>query len=150
MDNEKYETILLNLKIIGMIPRNGRVKRSSNGTITLEGDNILVPLKRYFLADGRRNTISDMNSILNETGSQIKLLLGNTNVVDVCYKLTEENRHIMLQITNIYKELEKSIDGIENLKVTYRDDVKTSALLDLILSKIKVQLDDIRRKIQIT
>jgi len=135
MDNSKYEEVLLNLKILSMIPRNGKIKRSgngnSNGNITLERDDILVPLKRFIYNDGRKKSVTDINCILDETFTLLKYLSNMES--------TKENIN---KSTVICKELLNSKKGLHNLKDTYKDDIKICASIELVLDKINHQLSE--------
>ena len=147
MEESKYDQIILNLKILSMVPRNGRIKRSDNGTITLENDDLLVPIKRYIYNDGRRQTIMDINSILDETFSMIKIIMSSKRLTDSNFESCDSNRHLINQLNVIYNELEKSKKGLENLQTTYKEDIKTCATLDLLVEKIDFNLAEINRKI---
>jgi hypothetical protein len=147
MDSYKYDQVVLNLKILGMVPRNGRIKRSDNGSITLENDDILVPVKRYIFNNGRKQSLIDINIILEEAFSLIKIILLSKRIVDNKYQVCDDNRQLMSQLNVIYNELKKSKKGIENLQNTYKDDIKTCASFDLMFEKINFNLMEINRKI---
>lgn len=147
MDSYKYDQVVLNLKILGMVPRNGKIKRSDNGTITLENDDLFVPVKRYIFNDGRKQSITDINSILEEAFSLIKIILLSKRIIDNEFKVCDDNRQLMSQLNVIYNELKKSKKGIENLQNTYKDDIKTCASFDLMIEKINFNLMEINRKI---
>lgn len=149
MDSNKYDQILLNLKILGMVPRNGRIRRSDNGTITLENDDLLVPVKRYIYNDGRKQSILDINSILDEAFSLINIILSSKKMIENDFQLCDANRQLINQLQVIHDELSKSKKGIENLKTTYKDDIKTCASFDLMMDKINLHLGEITRKIVI-
>ena len=69
-------------------------------------------------------SISEINSILNETHLYIsEMLKSNYN-------------HLNVELTNIlYNELSNCINGISNLKFTYKDDLNISSQLDIIILK---------------
>jgi hypothetical protein len=146
MDTNKYENILLNLKIISMIPRNGKIKRSDNGSITLENQDLLVPFKRYLFGDGRRQSLSDINGILEETFSILKILINSKSLVDTNFQLTDDNIMVWNQIHVIFKELHRSRLGLNHLKNTYKDDFKIVASIELIIDKVSFQIKEMTRK----
>ena len=147
MDLEKYQQIILNLKIIGQIPRNGKIRRAGHGGITLEGESILTPAKRTILGDSRNQSVSDINGILQESFSLLKLLLNHKLVVAGDYKETDENRHLLQQIFTLFREFVNCLPGLENLRGTYRYDIKTASSILFVIDQIKLQIEDIKRKI---
>lgn len=147
MDLEKYQQIILNLKIIGKIPRNGKIRRAGHGGITLEGESILTPMKRTVFGDSRNQSISDINSILQESFSLLRLLLNHKLVVSSEYEENDENRHLLQQIFTLNREFLNCVTGLENLRVTYRSDVKIASSILFVIDQILLQIEDIRRKI---
>ena len=157
--NNKYDFVIVNLKVISKTPRNKRLKMTSKGFFTLEDEHILVPLKRLLYGDGRAKLIRDVNFLLAETYSQIKLLLSSKHLdttKNVTRTLntakfeesdTDERRIVLTEINGIYRELEKSINGFENLKSTYENDKLIVGELELIVEKIKSYMAEIEVKL---
>jgi len=143
--NEKYDGMILNLKNIAQVGFNGRLRRTSKGSVTVEEDHILVPLKRRIFSDGREATVIDIRSILNEVFAYNKLLLSSKHLIEPVK--TDEQRKHLEQISNLYRELERSIQGIENLKSTYKGDVDICSKLELQIENILSHLADIKRKL---
>lgn len=147
--DDKYESSILNLKIIAQIKRNGKLRKLSRGSITLEDENILVPFKRRLFADSRHQTMVDINSILNEAFSQSKLMTSSLNL-ETDYDtndISDETRTTLEKLTNLYREFCRSMVGLENLKSTYRDDVKMVAKIELVIEKVQSHLGEITRKL---
>jgi excinuclease UvrABC helicase subunit UvrB len=51
------DKLLINLKIISKIQKNGRIARSYDGIISLENDVFYQSIKRFMTSDSRRFTI---------------------------------------------------------------------------------------------
>lgn len=149
MNMDTYEQIILNLKIISQIPRNGKIRRAGYGGITLEMESIMTPLKRTIYQDSRSQGISDIKSILQESYSLLKLLLNHKLVVAFEHKETDENRYLLQQIYTLYHEFQMCLPGLENLKGTYRFDIKSVASIQFAIDQVKIQLEDIKRKVLI-
>jgi hypothetical protein len=120
-----YELTLLNLKIISKIPKNGKIARDSTGII-IEFNNIplLTSLKRFYYGDSRKKAIHDINNIINnaiDIVEQKKILCDNENG---------------LKVNTIIFHLEKCIIGLNNLKVTYINDITMSSKIDILITKI--------------
>jgi len=118
------EKILINLKIISHIQKNEKLTKSFNGFISIDHQSSYQFIKRFIFNDSRNHTISEINSILNETHLYIsEMLKSNYN-------------HLNVELINIlYNELSNCINGISNLKFTYKDDLNISSQLDIIILK---------------
>jgi hypothetical protein len=120
------EKILINLKIISHIQKNEKLTKSFNGFISIDHQSSYQFIKRFIFNDSRNHTVSEINSILNETHLYISELLKSNN------------KHLNLDILNIlYNELSNCINGISNLKFTYQDDLNISSQLDIIILKFQ-------------
>jgi hypothetical protein len=126
------EKILVNLKIISQIQKNEKIKKSVNGFISIEPNSSIQFITRFLFNDSRNHTISEINSILNETNLFINELIHF------------KSPHLHLNILQIlYTELSNCIIGISNLKFTYQNDLNTSSQLDIIILKINHLLSQI-------
>jgi len=126
------EKILVNLKIISQIQKNEKIKKSVNGFISIEPNSSIQFITRFLFNDSRNHTISEINSILNETNLFINELIHF------------KSPHLHLSILQIlYTELSNCINGISNLKFTYQSDLNTSSQLDIIILKINHLLSQI-------
>ena len=61
------DKLFINLKILSKIQKNGRISRSSDGIIALEHETFYQSLKRFVTSDSRRQSVFEINSIINET-----------------------------------------------------------------------------------
>lgn len=127
------EKLLINLKIISKIPKNGRITKSSDGIIYLESNYFFKSVKRFLLSDSRRQSVSELSSIYSEAIHLIQNLLF---VIDID---PEKNLELLDLMLSSIKESEK---GILNLKFTYKYDFNTLSQLDVILIKINSLLKD--------
>lgn len=128
MNNNTYESLMINLKIISKIPQNGRISRNYNintsnvNNIILETNNtVLLPFKRLYYGDSRYTAIQDINNIINNTMEYIKEI--EINSFDI-------------KIKQLLHALENTMIGINNLKITYSNDITISSKIDILLQKI--------------
>lgn len=120
-----YELTLLNLKIISKIPKNGKIAKIDNGII-IEYNTIplLTSIKRYYYGDSRNKAIQDINSIIN-------------NGIEIIEHLkTRHDLENQSKITCLLFHIEKCIIGLNNLKITYINDITMSSKLDILITKI--------------
>ena len=61
------DKLLINLKIISKIQKNGRITRSYDGIISLENEIFYQSIKRFFSNDSRRQATFEINSVITET-----------------------------------------------------------------------------------
>lgn len=140
------DKLLINLKIISKIQKNGRIARSYEGIISLETDNMYQFIKRFISNDSRKQAIFELNSIIEETLDTFKNILNSKSMNETCYN-TEEYKKNCKYLQLLYGELENSRTGVENLKFTYKSDQNIISRVDIILLKIDNGLMDIRNKL---
>lgn len=80
MNANKYDFVIVNLKVIAQVPRNRRLRTNANGNFTLEDNHLLVPIRRKIYGEGRDKLIRDIKSLLLEIQSQIRLLLSSKHL----------------------------------------------------------------------
>lgn len=131
MNNNTYESLMINLKIISKIPQNGRIGRNYNintsnvNSIVLETNSaVFLPFKRLYYGDSRYTAIQDINNIVNNTIEYIKEIEIN------------KTESFGIKIKQLLHILEQSIHGISNLKITYSNDITISSKIDILLQKI--------------
>jgi hypothetical protein len=141
--NTVSDKLLINLRIISKIQKNGRISRSNDGIIFLETNSFYKSLKRFISSDSRKQSLFEINSVVSEC------ILTITNIIDSKYmnphSVNRNNVNLSKSIDNINlltSELTCAQTGIENLKFTYRRDQNTISQLDIILMKIKTALQD--------
>lgn len=140
----KTDSVMVNLKILAKVPRNGRIRKTRFGNITLESESIMLPFKRALYQDNRHQAMVDIQGIVQDAFTDVRTLMNSKYLLEPHH--SDEQERVVEKLTIFYRELENSITGLENLKVTYADDISTTATLDLIIEKINLQLAEIRRK----
>lgn len=152
--SEKYDFIIVNLKVIAQIPRNRRLKTAPDGYFTLEENDILVSIRRKIFGEGRNKLIRDLKSFLLLIDGQIKLLLSRylddgtgLESAKSTSMSSDEKRLIGYQMANIYRELQRSITGFEGLMATYESDIRTVGELENVVERVRLFLTEIEEKI---
>ena len=132
------DKLLVNLRILSKIPKNGRITRSIDGVISLEPSGYLVSVKRFLTADSRKQTLIEIDKILISCIAKFKEILQNN-------KDKEKTKELLLILHN---EIKTSMYGLENLKTTYQDDQSMVSHLDIFLLKTETLLNEINDCIQ--
>ena len=167
---DKYDDIILNLKILSKIPRNGRIRKSNLGKVTLEDEGYLLSFRRRYYNDSRRQAVNDITLILNDAFDETHKLLESrylmssrengrdrdyleehtsidkTSDQGTSSSFEDRKKRILDKLSIMYRELSRSISGLENLRSTYCDDVSTVSALDWMVDKIQLELAEIRNK----
>lgn len=141
------DNLLINLRILSKIQKNGRITRSYDGVISLESDKYYQPIKRFLTQDSRKQAVFEINSIIVEAISTLGNILHSRYMSKVFCKSDEylkncENIHMLLN------ELEQARRGIEHLRFTYQNDLNTVSQLDIIILKINTTLREIGSKLK--
>ena len=144
------EIILLNLKIISQIKENEKLNINID-QLSIDNSKCQFFTRAYY-GNSRENTTIMLESIINNALlSTDKILLdavSNGNTKDD--KRDEILREDPSQLLHRYLlEMSNSIKGLENLKVTYKDDVSVKSKLDLIIEKIKTRIEKINKVLTI-
>lgn len=141
------DKLLVNLRILSKIEKNGRICRSRDGIVALERSAFYQSLKRFITSDSRKQSVSEIKSIVSEAFECIANILSSRYLVasesqsDIYYKLCEE-------LDLLVDALDNSRIGIENLKFTYSNDPNTASQLDILIIKINSVVRDTKYKLQ--
>jgi len=140
------DKLFINLKILGKIQKNGRISRSIDGVIALENESFYQSIKRFVTNDSRRQSVFEINSIINETIDCMNHIV-NSKFMNKMYSNTDEYYKNCEDLNLLVKELALSKTGIENLKFTYSADPNVNSQLDILMIKIESSIKDIQHKL---
>jgi hypothetical protein len=140
------DKLLINLKILSKIQKNGRITRSYDGIISLESDAVYKSVKRFVTSDSRKQAVSEINSIINETVLTLNNILSSKFMTKPFFGSDEFVKNCEL-LNLIVSELEQSKTGIEHLKFTYKNDQNTASQLDIIILKMNSTIKDVYQKL---
>lgn len=140
------DKLLINLKIISKIQKNGRIARSCDGIISLENDVFYQFIKRFVTSDSRKQAIFEINSVINECVDILHYIL-NSKYMNKNFNQNDEYIKNCENISLILSEMEAARCGIENLKFTYQNDPNIVSQIDIIILKINTTLKDIYNKL---
>lgn len=140
------DKLLINLKIISKIQKNGRIARSFDGIISLENDAFYQSFKRFITNDSRKQAVFEINSVVTEC---IEILhhITNSKFMNKMYFQSNEYMKNCECIGLLVKELESAKCGVENLKFTYQNDPNIVSQIDILLLKINTIIKDFSQKL---
>jgi len=140
------DKLLINLKIISKIQKNGRIARSYDGIISLENDVFYQSIKRFMTSDSRRQAIFEINSVISESVDILHYIL-NSKYMNKNFFQSDEYIKNCENINLILNELENARHGIDNLKFTYKNDPNTASQIDILILKINTTIKDVFNKL---
>jgi hypothetical protein len=140
------DNLLVNLKILSKIQKNGRISRSYDGVISLEQEVVYQPLKRFLQCNSRKQAVFEINSIINECIEIINHIL-NSKHTNKNFCNTEEYIKNCELLGLLIKEIKNAKVGIENLKFTYQTDLNITSQLDIIILKVNSTIKDTTNKL---
>jgi hypothetical protein len=140
------DKLFINLKILGKIQKNGRISRSSAGIISLENESFYQSIKRFVTSDSRKQSIFEINSIINETIESLHSII-NSKYMNKNFCKTDEYYKNCENISLILDELKRAKVGVDNLKFTYTSDANVESQLDIIILKMASTIKDVQHKI---
>ena len=150
------DKLLINLRILSKIQKNGKITKSTEGIIHLESSAFLKSIKRFFNNDNRKQSIFEINSIIDETNITLNHLINNKHMQknhnsssEIGLK-REKSEYINTfdVIKILLHELNKSRYGIENLKFTYKSDQNIISQIDIILLKVNSIIKNVTYKLE--
>ena len=136
------DKLFINLKILSKIQKNGRITRSYDGIISLENETFLQSLKRFVSSDSRKQSVFEINSIINECTDIFNNIINSKYMNNMCIDKDEYYKYCE-DLALLLKELEPAKGGIENLKFTYKPDNNIACQLDIIVIKMNAIIKDI-------
>lgn len=140
------DNLLINLKLLSKIQKNGKIARSYNGIIGLETNKYYQSMKRFLTSDSRKQTIFEINSIVAESINTITNIL-NSKYMNKNTEGSEEYTKHCEYLHLLISEMDLACEGIENLKFTYQNDQNTASKLDIIILKLRTCVRDVNNKL---
>lgn len=141
------DKLLINLKIISKIQKNGRITRSYDGIISLENDVFYQSIKRFISNDSRKQAVFEINSVITECIDTMSHIL-NSKYMNKTYCQTEEYIKNCELLELLLTELGLAKTGVENLKFTYQNDQNIISQIDIVILKINTVIKDVGQKLK--
>ncbi len=152
--NQIIEKNMIQLKILGKIPENGKLS-TSNNCIFLEKESVFQGLWRTVRFDSRQETIRMVKEIIFDTIDITNNMINNRFLnIYQCKESTditpfelEEFDKIFLFLKQYSQELKNVIIGLRKLQDTYKEDVDIFSKIEVLLDHIRYQIVQIEQKL---
>lgn len=126
LTSNDYKDTITKLKFIGKIQAGEKINTKHYMAI-VNNDWWTSVLRTFYNFESRGNTINFINDTIKNAISLIEQI-----------KATNDAEQTIL--SNIYKDLDQAIEGIENLKKTYSTDKIVVASLETLIENIELYL----------
>jgi hypothetical protein len=136
------DKLLINLRILSKIQKNGRIAKSYEGIINLEDNSVYKGIKRFIYNDSRKQSVFEINSIIDEVGFTFNHLINNKHM-NKSFSHTSEHIKNLEIINLLLKEVQDAKTGVENLRFTYRSDQNIISQIDIVILKMNSIIKDI-------
>lgn len=133
------ENILLNLKMVSLIKADDKLYLE-DGLLKIDTPTIMQGIYRWINDYSRLKTMDDIDLLINET----------SKYVDTNFAKQERSEEDNRECQQILVEVTKSVTGIQNLKITYRDDTFIQSKIDVISEKILEIKNKLSRRLNIS
>lgn len=127
-----YQKTLLNLQIIGNIREQDRVS-SAYGHLNVPRPSKLTCLFRAFQGESRSQNVQDIEAVLSDAFSLLKIYCPTARTGD-------DNLENKQRVVHLTDALGATKIGLNNLAITYADDVLTKSKINLLILSIDDQL----------
>lgn len=170
-----FDNVIHQLKVLSEVKRNGRIRMSHHGKMTIETETYpyLTPIVRMLRGDSREQGLRQISSTLSEAFHHTRLMLnskylskptpvpkvkgqgGNnggggegkdTGAQEISDAERDEKRRLLEKLKIVSRELKASIKGLDALRFTYADDAETVTELKVMEENIRLQLAEISQK----
>lgn len=139
MNEDFFDNTIANLKIISMLQKNQKLC-VRKGQLTLEREDRLQFIRRWFHSDSRDHILMHVRNSINNA---IKIAKSLTEKENSTYKLKDWT------LTKIMEEMEQAENGLINLKTTYAGDSIIIANLDVLIDRLKVNGEEIKKNLEL-
>lgn len=148
MDNKtEIDNCLLNLKIISKLEENDKLITSQD-ILKIDKPVVFQGVKRWYSQEGREATMEKLNGIYQKSFDITDSILKNEqNQNDNTIDLNDSNSQVFQKFI---VEFTNSLNGIDNLKKTYKEDIPMKSQLDMIGSKLNNRLEKMNKVCKIT
>ena len=141
------DTCLLNLKIISKLEENDKLITNED-ILKIDKPVILQGFKRWYSNEGRDTTMEKLNEIYNQSFEITDKILEDEKNNNINKDNLDDSNSQVFQ--KFIVEFTNSLNGINNLKKTYCEDIPIISQLDMISNKLNNRLEKMHKICKIT
>ena len=128
----------LNLKIISALNKDDKLSISEDNNISIENNDFTQCIRRWWNSQTRTQSLDQIESVINEAFNITDIIFeqNKSEEIDNKSNFKEENSSILqrylIELTSVNK-------GLDNLKITYKDDVTITSRVDILKQRIDIR-----------
>jgi hypothetical protein len=143
-----------NLKILSKLQVGDKLLYQ-DGLFYIDTWTYMQPLYRWYYNETRNTTLKNLTDFIQSVFNLIEIIYSNemgsleNNYYIQVSKPTifnEENSTLLINITN---ELQNTIQGLNNIKQTYKQDIHFVSSIDILIEKIQVRIKKVQNSLSI-
>jgi hypothetical protein len=136
---KQLEYVVLNLKVMGDIKEFDKLT-TINPNIEIDVSTTFQGFRRWFTGNGRQKTIEKLQTV----GDNLILLTDRLLKEEI-----EDLESSVNILQDIIPDMINATRGLQNLKITYKNDVLTENQIVMLIKKINDQVDKIKKSMRI-
>ena len=138
------DSVFINLKILGQIKIGDKLYIDENKNIHIDQVEWTQGLKRWWFNQDRLITMKGLSDSVETTFSLIdSLLIENDSENCIDSNIKETNSNILQRLCEV---LTNSINGLNNLMITYNDDTTIVSTIQVLQTNINLRVQSIRNR----
>lgn len=135
----------LNLRVIAQLPTHGRLRRTSDGVLSIDRDvPFFTSLYRYVYNDSRTRAIKDVTCVVDEVEEKTFDWINSK-------LLNHPNNNIRQCLHNLANNIDQALIGVHTLRTTtYSQDPNVIGELDILSNRLQMATDRIKSVLELT
>jgi hypothetical protein len=143
-----------NLKILSKLQVGDKLLYQ-DGLFYIDTWTYMQPVYRWYYNESRNTTLKNLTDFIQSVFNLIEIIycnemgsLENNYYIQVSKPaiFNEENSTLLINITN---ELQNTIQGLNNIKQTYKQDIHFVSSIDILVEKIQVRIKKVQNSLSI-
>lgn len=126
--------LLINLRVIASVCEHERITSLDGAAVDVCRQGTLSSIRRWMRGEDRHYNLNTVELILKEAFDVIGGFLSRVDTVEV---VEPDDVNYIRRVSN---GLRNAVKGLESLKITYDEDLRTKARLDTFMDSIDEQL----------
>lgn len=129
MQSPDGDHLLINLSIISKIAPKDKIYTTDEGYISIDNSTMIQGMVRFIFSNSRSKSVSNLSNFFSNVFAMVDAMC-DTSGDEKWQRQCRPNANTLL----VY--IQKSVQGVENLKQTYANDVVITSKLDIIIDNI--------------
>jgi uncharacterized protein YsxB (DUF464 family) len=143
-----------NLKILSKIQVGDKLLYQ-DGLFYIDCWTYIQPIYRWYYNESRSSTLKYLNDFIQSVFNLIEIIYSNEmGTLENNYYIqvskpeifNDENSTLLVNIIN---ELQNAINGLNNIKQTYKQDIHFVSSIDILIEKIQVRIKKVQNSLSI-